>query len=142
MDAVAIFTQAYRFVTLDGVATTKLGENAVLLRMRLGRNDLQDGLTDHLLCRKTEQPFRRGVPGGDDARQRFAGDGSFRRGNDRGQRPAALLAGAISHPFRRGELWDLKGVQALSFSGPGWRRTAGATAHAISIRTGVPTRSA
>src|SRR5581483_5627639 len=74
MYAGSVLAQTHRLVSLYAVPVADLAEDAVLLRVKLRRDDAQDGLADHLLGCKSEKSLRRAVPRCDDSLQRLACD--------------------------------------------------------------------
>ena len=66
MDRLAIFGPPKRLV---------IQQQSFVLLLPVQRNQLLEGIPDHLACRVTEQPFRSRVPASDDALPVLADDG-------------------------------------------------------------------
>src|SRR6185312_2308128 len=65
--ATAVLAQAHSLESFYSVPTADFAKDAVLLRVKLRRDDAQDRLADHFLGCKPEESLRGDVPRGDDS---------------------------------------------------------------------------
>src|SRR4030095_313419 len=78
----AVLVEALRVEVINPLAVTQSCEDGWLLALSVGRNQPQDGLTDHLIGRVSEDPLRGLVPTRHNPVQVFGDNRVIRRIND------------------------------------------------------------